>query len=143
MSDRITQAQAAEILGCHVSLIGKLVARGALTSYGGRASLSRDEVAALAEFRRAAQAQADADREMRTSEPARPAPTPPDSEHVWLSTAGAAAFMGVSVPAIAKRANHGRLPYVENEGRRWFRRDHLELIKHADLVKRPGGGLSE
>ena len=42
----ITQAQAAEILGCHVSLIGKLVAKGELTSRGrsGRASLDRDQV---------------------------------------------------------------------------------------------------
>lgn len=30
----ITQPQAAEILGCHVSLIGKLVAKGELTSRG-------------------------------------------------------------------------------------------------------------
>jgi hypothetical protein len=45
----ITQVQAAEILGCHVSLIGKLVAKGALTSRGrnGRASLDRDQVLGL------------------------------------------------------------------------------------------------
>lgn len=29
------------------------------------------------------------------------------------------------------------MPFVEHQGRRWFRRDHLELVKHADLVKRP------
>ena len=42
----ITQLQAAEILGCDVSLIGKLVAKGELTSRvrEGRASLDRDQV---------------------------------------------------------------------------------------------------
>ena len=60
-----------------------------------------------------------------------------DDEHVWLRTREAAEFMGVSTPAISQRARHGRLPFVEHAGRRWYRRDHLELVKHADLVKRP------
>ena len=45
--------------------------------------------------------------------------------------------MGVTESAIVKRARKGRLPFVEYEGRRWSRRDHLVLVKHADLVKRP------
>ena len=45
----ITQTQAAEILGCHVSLVGKLVAKGELISRGrtGRASLDRNQVLEL------------------------------------------------------------------------------------------------
>jgi len=45
----ITQTEAAEILDCHVSLIGKLVAKGQLTSRGraGRPSLDRDQVLEL------------------------------------------------------------------------------------------------
>jgi hypothetical protein len=45
------------------------------------------------------------------------------------------------VVAVNKRCRRGRLPFVEKAGRRWFRRDHLELVKHADLVKRPAGGV--
>ena len=92
---------------------------------------------ALAAFRRAAAKVVNPDH-IRTPHTA---PTtrrqPPDAEHDWLCTREAAALMGVSMPAISQRARRGRLPFVEHEGRRWFRRDHLELVKHADLVKRP------
>jgi hypothetical protein len=135
--ERITQRQAAEILGCHVSLIGKLVARGALTSYGGRGSLSREQVQALAAFRRAAAEVVKPEHIRKPHRPPRTSGRPPDADHDWLRTREAAAFMGVSRPAISQRARRGRLPYVEHEGRRWFRRDHLELVKHADLVKLP------
>ena len=66
----------------------------------------------------------------------RNAERPPDTEHVWFRTKEAAAFMGVTEPAISQRAREGRLPFVEHDGRRWYRRDHLELVRHADLVKR-------
>ena len=130
----ITQPQAAEILGCHVSLIGKQVAKGELTSRGrtGRASLDRDQVLKLR-----------AEREERSREPRNPQRQrqgwydPPDAEHDWLTSVQAAEMLGVSVVAVNKRCRHGRLPFVETVGRRWFRRDHLELVKHAELVKRP------
>jgi hypothetical protein len=60
MRERITQRQAAEILGCHVSLVGKLVARGALTSRGGKGSLDRAQVVKLARDRVKATAAAQA-----------------------------------------------------------------------------------
>ena len=127
----ITQAQAAEILGCHVSLIAKLVARGELTSRGrtGKASLDRDQVLeVLAE--REERSRARTPRRRRKGRF-----VPPDAEHDWLTSVQAAEMLGVSVVAVNKRCRHGRLPFVEKVGRRWFRRDHLELVKHADLVK--------
>lgn len=130
----ITQQQAADLLGCHVSLIPKLIARGELASRGrvGRSSIDRDQVLELR-----------AKREERDKRP-KPAPRqrtgrydPPDSEHEWLTGAQAAELLGVSTVAVSKRCRRGRLPFVEKAGRRWFRRDHLELVRHADLVKRP------
>ena len=135
----ITQPEAAEILGVHPQTVAKMVARGELTSRGQgvRGSLDRDEVLALAVARRGAAERRQRERDAATRH--RPVRTeqPPDAEHVWLRTREAAEFMGVSQPAISQRARKGRLPFVEHEGRRWFRRDHLELVKHADLVKRP------
>jgi hypothetical protein len=130
----ITQIQAAEILGCHVSRVAKLVAKGELVSRGrhGRASLDRDQVLELR-----------AKRVERAKAPKKPPRTrtgrfePPDAEHDWLTSAQAAVLLGVSVVAVNKRSRRGRLPFVEKAGRRWFRRDHLELVRHADLVKRP------
>lgn len=129
----IAQPQAAEILGCHVSLIGKLVAKGKLTSRGrpGQASLDRDQVLRLR-----------AEREERAREPKHPPrqrkgwSEPPDAEHDWMTSVQAAELLGVGVVAVNKRGRHGRLPFVEKVGRRSFRRDHLELVKHADLVER-------
>lgn len=49
---RLTYAQAADLLDCHVSNIPKYIRRGLLTSHGGRGtkggSLDRREVEALA-----------------------------------------------------------------------------------------------
>ena len=45
--------------------------------------------------------------------------------------------LGVSTVAVNKRSRQGRLPFVEKVGRRGFRRDHPELVHHADVVKRP------
>ena len=134
----ITQLQAAEILGVHKQTVAKMVARGELSSRGQGTwgSLDRDEVLAVGVARREAADRVQRKRSARASRRDR-AEQPPDAEHVWLRTAGAAEFMGVTESAIVKRARKGRLPFVEHEGRRWFRRDHLELVRHADLVKRP------
>jgi hypothetical protein len=63
---------------------------------------------------------------------------PPDAEHDWVTGVQAAEILGVRTVAVNKRCRRGRLPFVEKAGRRWFRRDHLELVRQADLVKRPG-----
>jgi hypothetical protein len=78
----ITQTRAAEILGCHVSLVAKLVAKGELTSRGhhGRASLDRDQVLELR-----------VKRERRAQAPKTPQrkrtgwSEPPDAVHDWLT----------------------------------------------------------
>ncbi len=136
----ITQPEAAEILGVHPQTVAKMVARGELTSRGQgvRGSLDRDEVRALGVARRDAADWREAERvalrrRVRTGEP-------PDAGHESLRLGEAAAFMDVTEPAISQHARKGRLPFVEHEARRWFRRDHLELVKHADLVKSPNPG---
>ena len=97
---------------------------------GHEASLDRDQVLRLR-----------AEREERSRQPKNPPrqrkgwAEPPDAEHDWLTSVQAAELLGVSSGAVNKRCRHGRFPFVEKVGRRWFRRDHLELVKHADLVK--------
>ena len=56
---------------------------------------------------------------------------PPDSVHMWLTTAQAAELLGVSVVAVNKRCRRERLPYVEKAGRRWIRLDLLEQVERA------------
>lgn len=121
MSDWITHREAAEILGCHVSLIPKMIRRGDLASRRERPSLRRADVEKLRERRVAP----------KPSKPKRGAPQPPDSEHDWLLAPEAGALMGVSAEAVRVRARRGRLPSEVHDGRRWFRRDHLELVARA------------
>lgn len=111
----------------HVSLIPKMLRRGDLTSRRRRPSLRRAEVEAL--------------RGKRAEPKPKPAsgsgsPKPPDDEHVWLLAPEAGALMGVGPEAVRIRARRGRLPSELHDGRRWFRRDHLELVKRADAVRR-------
>lgn len=82
---------------------------------------------------------------------------------MWITQPKAAAVLGVHPQRVAKlvargdltsrgqSGRHGSLGTAtkcahytmpdsrpsRGEGGRWFRRDHLELVKHADLVKRP------
>lgn len=129
MSEWVTQRQAAELLGVHISLVPKMVRRGELSPRAGRPSLSRAEVleAAAARERRAME------RERRRS--MSPGPQPPDTEHDWLLAPAAAAVLGCSVVAIGARARRGRVPSTLHDGRRWFRLDHLELLVRAQVAR--------
>lgn len=125
MTEWITGREAAEILGVHVSLIPKMLRRGDLASRPERPSLRRTDVEALRDKRAAA-----AGRHRAAT------PGPPDDDHDWLLAPEAGALMGVGPEAVRIRARRGRLPSVLHDGRRWFRRDHLELVRHADQVRR-------
>jgi hypothetical protein len=126
MSEWITARQAAAILGVHISAIPKMVRRGDLSPRKSRPSLRRADVEALRDRRAQPKPQ-------RTP---RGAPRPPDDVHDWLLASEAGAIMGVGPEAVKMRARRGRLPSEVHEGRRWFRRDHLELVTRADQVKR-------
>lgn len=126
MPDRITYEQAADILGCHVSNVAKLIRKGHLTSTGRRgASLDRGQVEQL--------------RDQRAEAPPPTPPRPrvdhrPDNEHDWLSPGHVAVLLGVTPQAVRQRIRRGRLPAVENGGRLWVRRDLLEQVEAARLV---------
>lgn len=133
MSEWVTYQQAALILGCHVSNVPKLVARGELISTGRRGrSFSRAQVEDLAR-RRAAE------NEARTARPPRRyqrVDHRPDLEHEWLAISQVAALLGVTRPAVVGRINRDRLPAVRNGGRLWVRRDLLEQIEAARLARK-------
>lgn len=130
---RVTYAEAAKILGCHVSNIPKLNRKGLLHSERRReGSLNRAEVEALAE-RRASEKAALVTREPRRYQRV---DHRPDSEHEWLSPSQVAEMLGVTRPAVQGRINRGKLPAVQNGGRWWVRRDLLEQVEAARLVRK-------
>jgi len=133
MSQGVTYEQVAAILGCHFSNVAKLVRKGDLTSSGKRgASLSREQVEALAE-RRAAERAARAARPPRKCQRV---DHRPDAHHEWLSMREVAALLGVTRPAVQGRIHRGTLPAAENGGRFWVWRDLLEQVEAARLVRK-------
>jgi hypothetical protein len=93
MLAQISYAQAAAILGCHVSYVAKLVVKGDLTSLGKRGgSLDREKVEALA-VRRAEERAARATRPPRAYQRI---DHRPDHEHEWLSPSQVAKLLGVT-----------------------------------------------
>ena len=133
MSEGVTYEAAAAILGCHLSNVAKLIRKGDLTSTGKRgASLSREQVEALA-VRRAEEREA---RQARSSRKYQRVDRRPDADHEWLSPRQVAELLGVTRPAVMGRIHRGKLPSVQKGGRYWVRRDHLELVEAARLVRK-------
>ena len=133
MSQQIGYDQAAAILGCHVSYVAKLVVKGELTSSGKRGgSLDLKQVEALA-VRRA---------EERAAQAARPPRKyqridhRPDHEHEWLSPRQVANLLGVTSQGLRHRIHRETLPAVETGRRLWVRRDLLEQVEAARLVRK-------
>lgn len=60
----------------------------------------------------------------------------PDAAHEWLSPRQVAELLGVTRPAVQGRIHRDRLPAVANGGRFWVRRDLLEQVEAARLVRR-------
>lgn len=120
----ITAREAAELLGVHISMIPKLIRRGDLKRRQERPILERAEVEQL-RVRREAEVLIRAARH----EPRRH--YPPDAEHEWLGPRDAAAVLGITKEALGTRARRGKVPSEVHDGRRWFRRDHLELVRRA------------
>ena len=110
--------------------------RGRRRSRNRRPSLSRREVEEFTEAR--ARAAREREQVARQS-----GPRPPDDEHDWLNAPEAGVLMGVGPEAVRVRARRGKLPSELHDGRRWFRRDHLELVKRADVAKRLGRPVRE
>lgn len=135
----ITQREAAVLLGCHKSRVAKLVAQGLLTSRGTRSgSLNRRQVEQLAAWRAAAPERAEVARDRRQAEreAARVRGRTPDTVHEWFSVPQAAQLLGVSRVAVGRRCHRGTLPHTWFGGRRWIRRDLLELVERARRAQR-------
>lgn len=125
----MTQREAAQLLGVHVSAVPKMVRRGDLVPRSAKPSLSRAAVLALRDARAAA-----ADR--RTADLNPRGPRPPDAKQTWLRAAGAAAVLDSTPVSVMARARRSRLPSTLHDGARWFALEQLELIERADRAQR-------
>lgn len=137
--DRVTYAQAAQVLGCHVSNVPRLVARGELVSHGRRGtpgSLLRSDVEQLATRRREARQGATGAAEQRPTPPTYEPDPAVHGQYEWLSVAQAAVLVGLSEMAIRKRVKRGTMPHVRvddgtRHGRVWIRADHARIAANV------------
>jgi excisionase family DNA binding protein len=129
----VSFGEAARVVGCAISTISYHARTGhieqrPITSTG-RPSLRRSAVHEFARQRAAALA-------VRAEQSERPRPNqPPDDGHVWLDTVTVALMLGVSDSRVRQLACQGRLPFVHPGRRRWFRRDHIEVIAAARALR--------
>jgi excisionase family DNA binding protein len=133
MSAWITYAEAADVLGCHVSNVPKLIHKGHLKSQGRvrSGSLHLHEVEALAEERRRTR-----ESYVRKPHTRKRVDNRPDFDHEWLTASQVDRLLGVTRPAVTKRIQRERLPAVQSGGRWWVRRDLLEQVEAARLAAR-------
>ena len=78
-----------------------------------------------------------AEREERASRPPRKYQRidhRPDHDHEWLSPREVAQLLGVATFSVRRRIHRDRLP--ASGGRLLVRRDHLEMVEAARLVRR-------
>lgn len=88
-------------------------------------SLSRASVETFADERRRRA------RERELVAARQPVSTPPDDHHSWLSSAETAQVLGISRRRVDQLAERESLPFVQAGRRRWFRQDHIDLVKQA------------
>ena len=133
MSPWVTYDTAAAILGCHVSNVPKLIRKGELTSTGKRGvCLNRKQVEALAHLRAAEREE----RASRTPRMYQRIDHCPDHDHDWLSPGRSPNSSGSPSRRPSAASTASGLPAVENGGRFWVRRDHLEQVEAARLVRK-------
>lgn len=133
----VSQVEAAEIAGCSSRTVLAAAKAGRIEQRQvprGFPSLSRASVETFAE-----QWQQRAEkREVIGAR--RPASSRPDDDHTWLSSAETADILGISRRRVDQLAKRESLPFVQAGRRRWFRQDHIDLVKRA---RRASGASSD
>lgn len=128
----VSQARAAEIVGCSASRIPVLVAEGLLTQRPGpriQPSIGKDSAVRAAKvWAERVRAEEVARNERRA---ARPSNAPPDDDDVWVSTATAALALRLSRNRVGDRIRAGTLPAVLRGNRYWLRRADVETAAAA------------
>ncbi|MDP3890499.1 hypothetical protein [Nocardioides sp.] len=127
---------AAEVVGCGQTTITRAVRRGdierRLTTNRAQPALRRESVERFAIQWRSAQREQRRRRAVRESRRF----GPPDSEYVWLSPGVTALMLGVSRSRLRQLAREERVPFTMSSGRRWYRRDHVEIAAASRSVMR-------
>lgn len=141
----VSQREAADVLGCSVATVARLARAGELvtrsTAGGTRMSVNARSVRVylLTRDRRAA-------RRRRKRARRRPGPRPRGhaliDEAVHLDAEVAALVLGVTRARVNQAVLRGRLPYITQRRKRWFRREVIEHLAARRALIRTSAGDS-
>jgi excisionase family DNA binding protein len=132
----ITWSQAAELVGCSVSVIerhkrsGQIRSRPVRVGRHYRPTLDRASVEKFAAWWVPMNAERERRRAARV--PRVPEPIgPPDDDQVWLSLSTVALMLGCSEQWVGRLASRERIPAARRGRRWWFRRLDVEIYAAA------------
>lgn len=133
----VSQAAAADIVGCSHGRIPELIEEGLLEQRPGprwRASISRKSAmsAAVVWSQRLRVAKDERDERRRT----RPTNRAPDDGQVWVTTTIAALTLGLTRNGVGERIRTGTLPATLRGNRYWLRRQDVEVAAAAQAFTR-------
>ncbi len=128
----VSQADAAQVVGCSRGRIPELIEEGLLVQRPGprwRASISRESAVSASEVwsQRVRGTELKRDERRRT----RPTNEPPDDGHVWVTTTTAALTLGLTRNGVGQRIRAGTLPGTRRGNRYWLRRQDVEVAAAA------------
>ncbi|UFN45201.1 helix-turn-helix domain-containing protein [Nocardioides okcheonensis] len=128
----VSQADAAQVVGCSRGRIPELIKEGLLVQRPGprwRASISRESAVSASEVwsQRVRGTELKRDERRRT----RPTNEPPDDGHVWVTTTTAALTLGLTRNGVGQRIRAGTLPGTRRGNRYWLRRQDVEVAAAA------------
>lgn len=140
----MSQAAAAELIGCSVRTVETAVNRGLIVSrphHGERPGVNRASAEVFAvswQQRQHRRAEVAAARAAAMTAGTLPGwNDPPTDEDVWLDTNTVAAMLGATPIWVARLAFAGRVPATRGAGRRWwFRRSDAEVYAAARVFMR-------
>jgi hypothetical protein len=135
--------EAQTMLGCGEYRVARAIEAGQIEQRSApRAwpSLSRSSVEAFASVWAEERARNEAAAEARRIAEERRGSSVPDDEHEWLNAREAALVLNLSPTRVGQLARDGRLPHSVARGKRWYRRDHVELVARARQFRRQDGG---
>jgi hypothetical protein len=135
----ISEVGAAQLVGCDPRTIQKAVKNGTIEQrrvHRTQPSLALHSVLQFAEHRWAKTHQEQLERRRRETERRR-LQGPPLDGNAWLTTAAAAALLGVGQTQVRRLAEQNWFTTVKTGRRRWYRHDEVASIARALNASRP------
>ena len=125
----VSFASAAHVIGCATSTVHLAVQAGQIEQRAVPRSLPSLSRASVLEFAQRRHEEQQRRTEAQQKREAERSVAPPDSTHQWLRSREVARVLDLSRSRVDQLARAGRIPCRTVGRRRWFRADHIEMVR--------------